>query len=680
MSDSGILEDGRQVADLKVVELREELQKRGLSRTGNKKELADRLRGFIATGTGEISDKSTPNSPVKSPVNSLVAQYRLTQQQLLKDAQKEPEPSEEKKDDESTGTTENEKEEVVENGHKEDSEAKVEPELGETKKHESPPPTEDPLPQKEKEQSPVKEVEEQASPPSANEEKEPLPMKETPVEEKPLEEQIPKAVSPIADREKSDTPEREVATPPAKEEESPVNTETSKVDAIDRAISQEPEVEEDEREDTPSPTQQKEQSIQEVSGGESDTGSRSRSPSPSNLKHQQQNANKQSDEEGDNDSKQSATVDENKKKPEVYTEGIVYVKEETIKPKSKLSTVSQNNEDRTPEGFIRRVTVSPPRMEATNCIHIRGLKRPCTPMMWDGFLEKFGITSEDDHWVDQIKSNAIIRFATVEDASKARDAIHHILWPEGNGCELLVSFTDEKEFIARKGIVKKTIKVDEEMPLSRGRRSPSPMLDDLPSPKEDINNLRKQRERDNVDKDDEPIAKKRKEQKSLDDLFRKTLTHPPLYYLPLSDEEVARKQAQKAAEKRELPKAEASPSAAAGEASTSTKRLSPRRRSPSPYRGRRSSPPRGGRRYSPPRRSRDGGRRDSPPRRPRSPRRSSPSKRRDSSPKPSTSTRKSPPSSRKAVASPPPTGKKTPASPLPSSTRRRSPSPPSRKR
>lgn len=64
MSDTAILEDGRDVADLKVVELRDELSKRGLSKSGNKKDLADRLRKFLITGAGEVSDKSTPNSPV----------------------------------------------------------------------------------------------------------------------------------------------------------------------------------------------------------------------------------------------------------------------------------------------------------------------------------------------------------------------------------------------------------------------------------------------------------------------------------------------------------------------------------------------------------------------------------------------------------------------------------------
>jgi hypothetical protein len=230
MSDSATLEDGRAVVDLKVVELREELQKRGLSKSGNKKELAERLRGFLVNGSGEVSDKSTPNSPVKSPVNSLVAQYRLTQQQLLKDAQKEPEPTEEKKDD--TAEEENGKEAAVEeNGHKDEQQQEDIPVKSEAEaKIEEPTPVKDEEPpvQEEKTQSPIPEVpspvkEENSPPPKQTE---PSPAKDEAKDEKSLEEQIPKAVSPIADREKSDTPEREVIIPPT--EKLPIATESPK--------------------------------------------------------------------------------------------------------------------------------------------------------------------------------------------------------------------------------------------------------------------------------------------------------------------------------------------------------------------------------------------------------------------------------------------------------------------
>ena len=132
--------------------------------------------------------------------------------------------------------------------------------------------------------------------------------------------------------------------------------------------------------------------------------------------------------------------------PEVYTEGIVYISEPE-KPKPKRSITSQKeDDDRTTEGFLRRVAVSPPRYPVTNYIHVRGLKRPFTLPQWFGILEKFGtFDKETDHWMDQIKSQSMVRFATADDAQKAREGLHHVFWPEGNGSELHVDFADEDE-------------------------------------------------------------------------------------------------------------------------------------------------------------------------------------------------------------------------------------------
>ena len=65
MSEEDPLVDGVPLSSLKVVDLRAELKKRGLSANGNKNVLADRLRTFINTGAAEYSDaSSTQSSPV----------------------------------------------------------------------------------------------------------------------------------------------------------------------------------------------------------------------------------------------------------------------------------------------------------------------------------------------------------------------------------------------------------------------------------------------------------------------------------------------------------------------------------------------------------------------------------------------------------------------------------------
>jgi hypothetical protein len=125
-------------------------------------------------------------------------------------------------------------------------------------------------------------------------------------------------------------------------------------------------------------------------------------------------------EEDDKNSKQS-NGDENNKKSQVRTEGIVQVKDEIVRPKLKRSFASESSDDRTPEGFIRRVAVSPARKDPTKFIHIRGLKRPCSDSLWKEFVAQFGVNDDEDHWMNRVKCHAIIRFSTVEEAVKARE-------------------------------------------------------------------------------------------------------------------------------------------------------------------------------------------------------------------------------------------------------------------
>uniref|UniRef100_A0A0N5AI75 SAP domain-containing protein n=1 Tax=Syphacia muris TaxID=451379 RepID=A0A0N5AI75_9BILA len=90
--------NGRSISELKVVELKEELSKRGLSKAGNKNVLYDRLKKFLLDESGDANvtlesiDSSqvvdTPNSP---PANPLVAEYLAKQEAALREARKDAE-------------------------------------------------------------------------------------------------------------------------------------------------------------------------------------------------------------------------------------------------------------------------------------------------------------------------------------------------------------------------------------------------------------------------------------------------------------------------------------------------------------------------------------------------------------------------------------------------------------
>jgi hypothetical protein len=59
------LVDGRPVSDLKVVELRKELEIRSLPKSGNKKELVDRLLNFLREEQEElIKQKQIPQEEI----------------------------------------------------------------------------------------------------------------------------------------------------------------------------------------------------------------------------------------------------------------------------------------------------------------------------------------------------------------------------------------------------------------------------------------------------------------------------------------------------------------------------------------------------------------------------------------------------------------------------------------
>uniref|UniRef100_A0A1I7VZW6 SAP domain-containing protein n=1 Tax=Loa loa TaxID=7209 RepID=A0A1I7VZW6_LOALO len=89
---------GRPISEMKVVELKEELGKRGLSKIGNKNALHERLKEYLLTEVNakyENEVQSTavesPQRDLTSPPNPLVAEYLAKQQTALREARKDAE-------------------------------------------------------------------------------------------------------------------------------------------------------------------------------------------------------------------------------------------------------------------------------------------------------------------------------------------------------------------------------------------------------------------------------------------------------------------------------------------------------------------------------------------------------------------------------------------------------------
>ncbi|VDN05599.1 unnamed protein product [Thelazia callipaeda] len=94
--ESELTIEGRAISEMKVVELKEELGKRGLSKIGNKNALHERLKEHLVAELNakcESESQSTavesPQRDLTSPPNPLVAEYLAKQQTALREARKD---------------------------------------------------------------------------------------------------------------------------------------------------------------------------------------------------------------------------------------------------------------------------------------------------------------------------------------------------------------------------------------------------------------------------------------------------------------------------------------------------------------------------------------------------------------------------------------------------------------
>uniref|UniRef100_A0A6N2LY53 SAP domain-containing protein n=1 Tax=Salix viminalis TaxID=40686 RepID=A0A6N2LY53_SALVM len=199
--------------------------------------------------------------------------------------------------------------------------------------------------------------------------------------------------------------------------------------------------------------------------------------------------------------------------------------------------------------------VPPSQKPPTNSLRIDCFLRPFTLKAVQELLGKTG--SVTSFWMDHIKTHCYVTYSTVEEAVGTRNTVYNLQWPPNGGRLLVAEFVDPQEV---------KIRVDAPPQSPAALVSPSavapapapPMLQPQPSPRQQVSrqqlplpaslppppplsNPPHARERVDLppppplpEKHDPPIV-------TLDDLFRKTKTTPRIYYLPLSEEQVAAK-------------------------------------------------------------------------------------------------------------------------------------------
>lgn len=220
--------------------------------------------------------------------------------------------------------------------------------------------------------------------------------------------------------------------------------------------------------------------------------------------------------------------------------------------------------------------VPPSSRPPTNSLRVDRFLRPFTLKAVQELLGKTGTVT--GFWMDHIKTHCYVSYSSVEEAVETRNAVYNLQWPPNGGRLLAVEFVDPQEVTTRVEAPPaspatpssnaapnfSTSQNQHAMPPQPSPRQqalkqqlpppslPPPPLSNPPHVRERPHPTREPlprepplpaRDRLNLppppplplpEKNEPPIV-------TLDDLFRKTKATPRIYYLPLSDEQVAAK-------------------------------------------------------------------------------------------------------------------------------------------
>ncbi|KAH7421824.1 hypothetical protein KP509_13G077200 [Ceratopteris richardii] len=216
-----------------------------------------------------------------------------------------------------------------------------------------------------------------------------------------------------------------------------------------------------------------------------------------------------------------------------------------VRPAVKSNSVA-NGEKRTVPPSARPPSVS---------LKVERFVRPFTLKAVKDLLAEFGQCI--DFWMDQIKTHCFVTYSKVDEAVAARNGLYNLQWPSSFGNLLVAEFVDPTEVKIRSdGSFEKMNAPAPTAPRGvlnqappPGAQPPTHGYSNAPAAAAPV------RGRQIVQV---PIKEPEPPVPTLDDLFRKTKAKPHIYYLPLTDEQVAEKLAA-AARNKEQPIARGRP-------------------------------------------------------------------------------------------------------------------------
>lgn len=201
-----------------------------------------------------------------------------------------------------------------------------------------------------------------------------------------------------------------------------------------------------------------------------------------------------------------------------------------------------NKEDEIPRKKKKRSQDS----SETEVIQIVNLTRPFTVNQLKEMLKRTG--SIEDFWIDRIKSKCLVHFSTVDQASETRMALDGVKWPVSNPKTLNVTFSS-KETLQR-------LKESSEEPGRAGGDLSGRIGGLREWDKNKVNqegdrtdkkdkDRKERRERDSEKVREKQTPERKQPSKTLEELFKKTTTTPSIYWIPLSEEQIKEKEEQR---------------------------------------------------------------------------------------------------------------------------------------